>query len=56
MDVALDAVAERLAAQFPQQPGATVVRVVSDCVDEFPNGGELFVEQAAGSRLTSGRR
>jgi hypothetical protein len=56
MDVVLDAVAERLAAQFPQQPGTTVLRVVRDCVEEFPDGGELFVEQAARSVLASGRR
>jgi len=56
MDVVLDAVAERLAAQFPQQSSTTVLRVVSDCVEEFPDGGELFVEQAARSVLASGRR
>ncbi len=53
MDVVLDAIAERLAAQFPQQPGTTVVRVVCDCVEAFPDGGELFVEQAARSLLTA---
>jgi len=56
MEVVLDAVAERLAAQFPQQSGTTVLRVVSECVEEFPDGGELFVEQAARSVLASGRR
>jgi len=55
MEVVLDAVAERLAAQFPQQPGTTVLRVVRDCVEEFPDGGELFVEQAARSVLASGK-
>lgn len=53
MDVELDAVAERLAAQFPHHAGTTVVRVVCDCVEAFPDGGELFVEQAARSLLTA---
>jgi hypothetical protein len=53
MDVVLDAIAERLAAQFPQQPGTTVVRVVCDCIEALPDGGELIVEQAARSLLTA---
>jgi hypothetical protein len=52
MDLTLTAVAEHLAEEFPDQPTTTVVRVVTDCVEEFPNSDPMFVEQAARARLT----
>lgn len=45
------AVAERLAWEFAGVPSSTVIRVLTDCVDDFPNDGAHFVEQAARARL-----
>jgi len=52
MDVSVVAVAEQLAAEFVDQPTA-VARVVSDCVEEYPDSDQMFVEQAARARLTT---
>jgi hypothetical protein len=46
-----EAVAETLAAEFPGEPGTTVIRVVTDCVAEFPDDDPMFIEQAARARL-----
>jgi hypothetical protein len=54
MDCSVEAVREKLAAEFPRQPGATVTRVVSQCVDEFPDGDGLLIEQAVRAHLTTG--
>lgn len=53
MEVALVQVAEELAADFASLPPTTVVRVVTDCVDEFPNDEAHFIAQAARARLTA---
>lgn len=45
------AVAERLAEEFAGVPSSTVIRVLTDCVDDFPDDGAHFVEQAARARL-----
>jgi hypothetical protein len=47
----LEAVAETLAAEFPQTPGSTVIEVVTRCVAEFPDDDPLFIEQAARAEL-----
>ena len=52
MDLALAGVAETLAFEFAHLPSSAVVRVLADCVDEFPCGGPHFVEQAARARLS----
>jgi hypothetical protein len=44
-------VVEHLAEEFSHRPSTTVFRVVTDCVDDFPNSDSLFVEQAARARL-----
>lgn len=51
MEYALEGVAEKLAFEFPQTPSSTVIRVVTDCVAEFPDDGPLFIEHAARARL-----
>ena len=56
MDHALEAVAEQLANEFPDEPSATVIRVVTASVEEFPDGDELFIEQAARAYLSAGSR
>ena len=53
MDLALITVAERLAAEFPNQPETMVIRVLTDCAEEFPDAGPLFVEQESGARLAA---
>ena len=52
MNMALAGVAETLAYEFAHLHSTAVVRVLVDCVDEFPNGGPHFVEQAARARLS----
>jgi len=52
MDLALAGVAETLAYEFAHLQSAAVVRVLADCVDEFPCGGPYFVEEAARARLS----
>ncbi len=54
MDHALEAVAEQLAHEFPDEPNATVIRVVTASVDEFPAGDGLLIEQAARAALSAG--
>jgi len=54
MSLTLEAVAEKLASDFPDEATLTVMRVVADCAGEFPDSGPLFVEQAARARLESG--
>ena len=51
MSFGLEAVAETLAAEFPQESSSTVIAVVSDCVAEFPDDDPMFIEQAARARL-----
>lgn len=51
MDLALAAVAEQLAFDFRELQCSAVVKVLTDCADEFPNDGPLFIEQAARARL-----
>jgi hypothetical protein len=53
MDFALEEVAEEMAAEFPATSRSTVIRVVSDCVAQFPDDDPLFIEQAARARLNS---
>lgn len=55
MEVALEKVAEELAAEFGDMLPTTVVKVVTDCVDEFPNDEAHFIEQAARARLAADR-
>ena len=56
MSFGLETVAETLAAEFPEEPGTTVIRVVTDCIAEFPDDDPMFIEQAARARLgASGR-
>ena len=52
MNMALAGVAETLAYEFAHLHSTAVVRVLADCVDEFPRGGPHFVEQAARARLS----
>ena len=52
MNMALAGVAETLAYEFAHLHSNAVVRVLAGCVDEFPNGGPHFVEQAARARLS----
>lgn len=51
MEADLVAVTEQLAEEFEHLPSATVVRVVTDCLEEFPNHEAHFIEQAARARL-----
>jgi hypothetical protein len=53
MDLALMAVAEELADEFDELPNRTVIRVLSDCADEFPNDDPHFIGQAARARLAA---
>lgn len=55
MDPTLAAVAEQLAAEFGDLQSRDVVRVVTECVDEFPEVGPHFVAQAARARLSAER-
>jgi hypothetical protein len=55
MDVGMIAIAERLVDEFGEIPTSRVVRVVTDCVDEYPSDGSLFIEQAARARLSAYR-
>ena len=52
MDLALAAVAETLAYEFGHLQGSAVVRVLTDCADDFPYDGPHFIEQAARARLS----
>lgn len=52
MDQALAAVAETLASEFGDLQSGTVVRVLTDCVDEFPHDDQHFIEQAARAQLS----
>lgn len=51
MDVEMMEVAEGLAGEFRDQPDSTVVRVLTDCVDEHPDADAAFIEQAARAQL-----
>ena len=53
MDLAMTAVAEKLAAEFPDKPSSTVIRVVTDCVEEFPDADPMFLEEASRARLAA---
>jgi hypothetical protein len=53
VDFAMEEVAEEMAAEFPSASRTTVIRVVSDCVAQFPDDGPLFIEQAARARLSN---
>lgn len=46
-------VAEQLVAQFPHLPATTVIRVVTDCVEQFPDSDPMFIEQAARAHLAT---
>ena len=54
MHDALEGVAEHLATEFADEPCARVIRVVIDCVAEFPDQDELFIEHAARAYLNAG--
>jgi hypothetical protein len=41
-DFAVAAAAEKLAAEFPHHASTTVIRVVTDCAEEFPDGDSWF--------------
>ena len=51
MELALAAVAEQLAYDFRELRYSSVVQVLTECVDQFPNDGVHFIEQAARARL-----
>lgn len=51
MDLAMLALAEKLAAEFPEQPNSTVIRILTDCVEEFPRADPEFLEEASRTRL-----
>ncbi len=51
MHLALAALAEQLAHDFRELQCGAVVRVLTECADEFPNDGVLFIEHAARARL-----
>ncbi|MDX5450195.1 MAG: hypothetical protein LPK36_04155 [Actinomycetes bacterium] len=51
MELALAAVAEQLAYDFRELRYHAVVQVLTECVDEFPDDGVHFIEQAARARL-----
>lgn len=51
MELALAAVAEQLAYDFQELHYHAVVQVLTDCVDQFPDDGVHFIEQAARARL-----
>lgn len=42
--------------KFPDEPSATVIQVMTGSVEEFPDGGGLFIEQAASAYLSAGSR
>ena len=42
---------ERLAAEFDSLPVTAVVRVATDCAQEWPAASALFLEEAARARL-----
>lgn len=52
MHLALAALAEQLAHDFRELQSSAVVRVLTECADEFPNDGVLFIEHAARARLS----
>lgn len=51
MDVTMMAVAETLAREFGTTRPTTVMQVVSDCVEKFPDVDPWFIEQASRARL-----
>lgn len=51
MELGFAAVAESLAYEFGSVRSSTVIRVLTECVEEFPNNGPHFIEQAARARL-----
>jgi hypothetical protein len=51
MDVTMVAVAECLACEFREAEPTTVMQVVAECVEEFPEVDPLFIEQAARAHL-----
>jgi hypothetical protein len=53
MESELMAVTERLVGEFEQLPSSTVVRVVTDCLEEFSHHDAHFLEQAARARLAT---
>ncbi|HEX2177675.1 MAG TPA: hypothetical protein VHG70_17365 [Nocardioidaceae bacterium] len=42
---------ETLAAEFKDLLVATVIQVVTDCLEESPDSGPMFIEKAARARL-----
>jgi len=52
LDLALAAVAETLASEFAELRSSWVVRVLTDCADEFPYDDQHFIEQAARAQLS----
>lgn len=51
MDTEMMTLAEKLANEYPHQPNTRIVRVLTDCVDEFPNADAAYIEQATRARL-----
>lgn len=51
MNLMMLAVAEELATKFCEMNPSTVLHVVSDCVEKFPEVDPLFIEQASRARL-----
>lgn len=51
MELGFAAVAESLAYEFESVRSSTVIKVLTECVEEFPNNGPHFIEQAARARL-----
>ena len=55
MNPALSEAGERLVAEFPHEPTSTVIRVLAECAEQFPDSDLMFIEQAARARLTRDR-
>ena len=49
-------VSERLGREFADLPPSSVARVMTDCAQEYADGGSAFVEEAARMRLRAERR
>lgn len=53
MDIEIVHLAEQLTAEYSELPFTTVVRVVTDCAEEWPDADPHFLEQAATARLAA---
>ena len=46
-------VADELAREFGDVPQGDVIRVVTDCLREFPSSDAFFIKSAAAARLSA---